>query len=65
MRNKNNRNKLADEIIAALLDIIIKNKISLDDSLKLKLRTWVVMYEGKESKEADIYVEWGCKNKRT
>ncbi len=57
MRNKNNRNKLADEIIAALLDIIIKNKISLDDSLKLKLRTWVVMYEGKESKEADIYVE--------
>ena len=57
MRNKNNRNKLADEIIAALLDIIIKNKISLDDSLKLKLRTWVVMYEGKEPKEANIYVE--------
>lgn len=57
MRNKNNQNKLADNIISSLLDIIIKNKLKINHDLKLKLRTWVVMYEGKESKEADIYVE--------
>lgn len=53
MRNKNNQNKFADEIIAALLDIIIKNKISLDDSLKLKLRTWVILYDGEINKETE------------
>lgn len=53
MRENSHRNKLADEIIAALLDIIIKNKISLDDSLKLKLRTWVILYDGEINKETE------------
>lgn len=53
MRENSRRNKFADEIIAALLDIIIKNKISLDDSLKLKLRTWVILYDGEINKETE------------
>lgn len=57
MRSNTTKNKLADNIISSLLDIIIKNKLKINHDLKLKLRTWVVMYEGKESKEADIYVE--------
>lgn len=53
MRENSRRNKFADEIIAALLDIIIKNKMSLDDSLKLKLRTWVILYDGEINKETE------------
>lgn len=51
MRENTLRNKFADELIADLLDIIIKNNITLGDRLKLKLRTWVVLYEGKDHKE--------------
>ena len=53
MKENSRRDKFADELIAALLDIIIKNKIILADKIKLKLRMWVMLYDGEIDKTTE------------